>query len=46
MTRREKLQAAAFILLMLCPVVIEASILAALVLVAGAGVLTYWSWRR
>ncbi len=45
MTRREKLQSAAFVLCGLCAVVIEASILAAGVMVAVAGVLTVLSYR-
>lgn len=43
MTRREKLQAAAFILCLLTAVVIEASILAAGVMVVAVGVLTVLS---
>lgn len=45
MTRREKLQSAAFILIMLAAVVADASILAAAILVATGGCLVYISWR-
>ncbi|MFA9381280.1 MAG: hypothetical protein ACERKO_09485 [Acetanaerobacterium sp.] len=45
MTRREKLQGAAFILCLLSPVVIDVSLLAAGMLVAAAGVLVYISYR-
>lgn len=45
MTRREKLQGAAFILILLAATVADASMIAAAILIAVGGVLVYISGR-